>query len=211
MRVRPFLRLTLNSDKLDPRLAAQGIGTTGDGGARYAPNATRGPVETLDDGRRGFSSYGSMSYAAIKSFLYAHVDQDDPEVQGLFRWISRNYTVTENPGMATKTRPKAGLQGLFYYYHTMAKALRAYGEPTIRDDRGVEHYWAVELASQLLSTQAVNGSWKNTSDRWYENIPTLDTSYAIVTLVECMDQMKEDVDRVKSASKKTSAAPANKK
>ncbi|MCH2375981.1 MAG: hypothetical protein MK538_17485, partial [Planctomycetes bacterium] len=198
VRVQPFLRLSLNSEKLDPRLAEHGIGTTKDGGARYAPNATRGPVETLDDGRRGFSSYGSMSYAALKSFLYAHVARDDPDVRGLFRWISRNYTVTENPGMATKKKPRAGLHGLFYYYHTMAKALRAYGEPMIRDAQGAERHWSSELASQLLSMQTIDGSWKNTSDRWYENLPTLDTSYAIVTLVECMEQMRDEMSRAKS-------------
>lgn len=176
-----------NAKTVDPLLAELGIGTSGDEGFRYAPNDTRGPVETLDDNTKVFSSYGSMTYAALKTLLYARVDRDDPLVQGAVRWLSENYTVRENPGMATRSNPRAGLHGLYYYYHTMAKALSAYGEPKIRDGEGVEHDWSRELAEHLLSLQAADGTWANTSDRWYEEMPALATSYAVVSLVECME------------------------
>jgi hypothetical protein len=74
---------------------------------------------------------------------------------------------------------------LYYYYHTMAKALSVYGQPIIKDEKGVGHDWARELAQHLISLQDAEGSWKNTSERWYEEIPVLATSYAIVALVEC--------------------------
>ena len=189
-RLAVFISRCQNSKTVDPLLKEVGIGTTGDGGFRYAPNATRGPVETLDTGVRVFSSYGSMTYAGLKSLLHARVNKDDERVQQAFAWISRNFTVRENPGMATKANPRAGMEGLFYYYHTMAKALSIYGEPTIKDAKGVEHDWAKELARQLLSLQNENGSWANASDRWFESIPALGTAYAMVALCECLDFMK---------------------
>ncbi len=199
--VQPYLRLCLNRPgDVDPRLGAKGIGSTGDGGARYSPNTTRGPIETLDGGVRVFSSYGSMSYAALKSFLHARVERSDPDFRRLVEWISRNYSIDLNPGMATARNPSAGLHGLFYYYHTMAKALRLYGETTIKDAKGEPRDWAAELSAKLIGMQASDGSWVNTSDRWMENLPLLDTSYALISLVECYDQIKADLARASSAS-----------
>lgn len=175
-----------NSDTVDPLLEELGIRSSGDWGFRYAPNETRGPVESVDGGIV-YSSYGSMTYAGLKSLLYARVGKEDPRVRKAFAWISKNFTVRENPGMATKANPKAGLNGLFYYYHTMAKALSAYGERIVVDAKGVEHDWARELAEHLLAIQKEEGHWVNASDRWFENIPALDTAYSIVSLVECAE------------------------
>ena len=122
--------------------------------------------------------------------LYANVNKDDPRVKQAFGWISRTFTVKENPGMATTANPKAGLQGLFYYYHTMAKALSAYGEPVIVDAKGVRHEWARELSVHLMGIQKADGFWVNNSDRWYENLPSLDTAYSVVVLSECLDFLK---------------------
>ena len=191
-----------NAESVDPLLQGLGIGTTRDGGYRYAPNETRGPTETLDDGSRVFSSYGSMTYAALKTLLYAQVDRKDPRVAQAFDWISKNFTVTENPGMASGVNPKAALQGLYYYYHTMAKTLSLYGEPMIRDAKGVEHNWAKELAAQLVSLQKKDGAWQNTSDRWWENIEALDTAYAMVALADCQEAL------AKPAPASTPPAPA---
>ena len=194
-RAEVYLRRSLNSKTVDPLVVRAGIGTTGDGGARYSPNSTRGPVETLDDGTRVFSSYGSMSYAVLKSFLYAQVDRNDPDVQGLAKWLANNFTVRENPGMATPENPGAGRHGLFYYYQTMAKALRLWGEARLVDDSGTSHHWAPALAEHLMSIQKPDGSWQNVSDRWWENLPSLDTAYAMVALASCADQLKDEMKR----------------
>jgi squalene-hopene/tetraprenyl-beta-curcumene cyclase len=179
-----FVARCQNAKSVDPLLKELNIGTTGDGGFRYAPDETRGASESLD-GAKIFSSYGSMTYAALKSLLYANVSRDDQLVKDAFAWVSKNFTVRENPGMATKANPKSGQQGLYYYYHTMAKALKLYGQPTIKDEKGVEHNWAKELGEHLASLQDPQGFWKNTSERWFEEIPVLATSYAIVALAEC--------------------------
>ncbi|HJQ80775.1 MAG TPA: prenyltransferase/squalene oxidase repeat-containing protein, partial [Lacipirellulaceae bacterium] len=90
-----------------------------DGGFYYtvAAGGQSQAGETPDGGLR---SYGSMTYAGLKSMIYAGVSRDDPRVKAAYDWICKHYTVTENPGM--------GDNGLFYYYHTFAKALSTIGD-----------------------------------------------------------------------------------
>ena len=127
----------------------------------------------------GLRSYASMTYAGLKSFLYAGVSADDIRVQAAFDWIKRHYDLKSNPGM--------GQQGLFYYYHVFAKTLHALDQPIITDSDGVEHHWRNELISQLASMQKDDGSWINPADRWYEGDPNLVTSYALLALSYCDD------------------------
>lgn len=136
-----------------------------DGGFIYHPDPKS---------ERESKSYGSMTYAGVLSFIYANVDKEDPRVQDAVKWIKNNYTLDENPPI--------GANGLFYYYHTMAKALNAYGEPKIRDSKGIEHDWYEELAQKLIKLQREDGSWVNESDRWMESLPVLTTAYSILAL-----------------------------
>ena len=76
----------------------------------------------------------------------------------------------------------------------MARALSIYGEPVIADDHGVRHVWAKELGLRLASLQAPEGSWHNKAERWMEGLEVLDTSYALVALSIC----KEELDRTDS-------------
>ena len=61
-----------------------------------------------------------MTYAGLKSMIYAGVKKDDPRVKAAYEWVQKHYTLDENPGM--------GGNGLYYYYHTFAKALDAIGD-----------------------------------------------------------------------------------
>ena len=76
-----------------------------------------------------------MSYAGLKSMIYAGLKKDDPRVKAATTWIRKNYTLKTNPGL--------GDMGLYYYYHTVAKALHALGEneKIFVDDKGVKHDW----------------------------------------------------------------------
>jgi len=136
-----------------------------DGGFAYSPG---------DSKAGGTRSYGTMTYAGVLSFIYANVDKNDDRVQAAVRWIKDNYTLEENPPI--------GGQGLYYYYHTMSKALSVYGEPIITDSNGVQHNWYEELARKLLELQKEDGSWVNEQDRWMESMPLLTTAYAILAL-----------------------------
>jgi squalene-hopene/tetraprenyl-beta-curcumene cyclase len=115
-----------------------------------------------------------MSYAGLLSFIYAQVDKVDPRVKWVIDGLSKNYTLDENPGM--------GQDGLYYYYHTMAKALSAAGVDTLKTKDGKKVNWRQDLAKRLLNLQNPDGSWVNKYGRWWERDPHLVTSYATITL-----------------------------
>ena len=115
-----------------------------------------------------------MSYAGLLSFIYAEMDKKDQRLKAVLSWLNENYRVDENLGM--------GQQGLYYYYHTMAKALSLSGIDEIIDDTGKKRYWKKELTLELLNKQDPNGYWLNENGRWWERDPILVTSYAILTL-----------------------------
>ncbi len=190
VRLQVFLSRCQNGETVDPLVKAAGVGTSKDGGFRYQPAGTRGNTESLD-GDKIYSSYGSMTYAGLKSMLYANLTKEDPRVQAAFKWIQGSFSVKENPGMATASDPSKGQQGLFYYYHTMAKALAAYGEPVLVDAKGVKHIWAKELGEEIASLQHPQGFWDNPAERWLEGIEVLDTSYAIVSLTIAREELQK--------------------
>jgi len=117
-------------------------------------------------------SYGSMTYAGVKSLLYARVDKEDIRVKRAVSWIRSHYTLEENPGF--------GQAALYYYYMTFAKCLDALGEDVIVDDKGNKHYWREGLIKKLISLQHEKGYWVNPDARYWQNIKDLVTSYAII-------------------------------
>ena len=142
-----------------------------DGGFIYAPD---GESKAGTDAAGSPRSYASMTYAGLLSFIYANVDKNDERVKAAFKWIQEHFTLEENYGM--------GAQGLYYNYHTMAKALRLYGQSTFVDSKGITHDWYREFAEKLISVQKPEGFWVNESSRWMEALPVLATSYAILSL-----------------------------
>ena len=147
--------------------------------------------ETLDDGTKvsRLRAYGSMTYAGFKSYVYAGLKKDDPRVQAAMDWISRNYTLRENPG--------AGQDGLYYYYVIFARAMQAHGSPTIgvvsQDGSTDERRWARDLVSQLATLQEEDGSFRPMKDgaRWMEDNKVLITAYALIAL----EAAREDLEK----------------
>lgn len=148
-----------------------------DDGGFYYTIAAGGQSQAGETAEGGLRSYGSMTYAGLKSMIYAGVSRDDQRVKAAFEWIQRHYTLDENPGMGT--------QGLYYYYHTFAKALTTIGDAQIVDANGATHDWRSELAEKLLSLQNADGSWINSNTRWLEGDPNLVTAYALLALSYC--------------------------
>jgi squalene-hopene/tetraprenyl-beta-curcumene cyclase len=178
-----------NSETNDQKFAGN------DGGFVYTPandgESQAGVIQT-PDGRRVVRSYGSMTYAGLKSMIYAGLTHDDPRVKAAWGWISKNFTVDVNPGMQVND-PKLGdmsRYGLYYYYHTMARALNVYDEPTITDDKGHKHDWRVELADKLASLQKPDGSWQG-EKKWFEDNNVLSTAYAVLALQEIQQDLKQ--------------------
>ena len=96
-------------------------------------------------------------------------------MKAVINWLSDNYTLQENPGL--------GGQGLYYYFHAMAKSLVAANKPILEGKDGLKIDWRSELAATVINGQREDGSWINTkASRWMENDPVLVTSYAVMTL-----------------------------
>ncbi|TWT76340.1 Prenyltransferase and squalene oxidase repeat protein [Planctomycetes bacterium CA13] len=163
-------------------LAGQGNDTkyadkVGDGGFYYTP-AAGGQSQAGETEAGGLRSYGSMTYAGLKSMIYAGLTPDDVRVQAAMDFIRKNYSVETNPGM--------GSAGLYYYYHTFAKALDAAGVEVLDDANGKPRVWRQDLANQLISEQLDDGSWVNKeNERWMEGDRQLVTAYTLLALSYC--------------------------
>ncbi len=147
-----------------------------DGGFYYTVSAggVSAAGETPDGGLR---SYGSMTYAGLKSMIYAGLTPDDSRVAAALTWISKHYTLDNNPGL--------GDAGLYYYYHLFAKALDAAQINEFTDATGAKHDWRVELVDHLGKLQAEDGSWTNSNSKWMESDPNLATVFSLLALSHC--------------------------
>ncbi len=143
----------------------------GRGGAAGKAGGGRPDAKKGDDAPR---SYAGMTYAGLKSMIYAGLTQDDVRVKAAIAYIKKNYTLEENPGQ--------GQRGLYYYYQTFAKAMALLGTPTLVDAQGTSHDWRAELIAALAKRQAANGSWVNPVDRFMEGDPNIATSFALLAL-----------------------------
>jgi squalene-hopene/tetraprenyl-beta-curcumene cyclase len=148
-------------------------GKVNDGGFIYT--AAQGGVSMAGkETNGGLRSYASMTYAGLKSMIYAGLSREDPRVKAALTYITHHYTLDENPGL--------GQQGLYYYYHTFAKTMSVLETPTLTDSAGISHDWRAELIAALAKHQQPDGSWVNHSDRFMEGDPNLVTAYALLAL-----------------------------
>lgn len=147
-----------------------------DGGFYYTP-AAGGNSQAGNNPNGGLRSYGSMTYAGLKSMIYAGLTPDDPRVKAAIEWITKYYSIEENPGL--------GQKGLLYYYQIFAKALSTMDVDTFKDAQGKTHDWRKELAEHLFGSQQENGAWINKTDAWMEGNPDLGTAYVLIALKYC--------------------------
>jgi len=140
------------------------IYTAANGGTSFA-----GPEEG-----GGLRSYASMTYAGLKSLIYAGLTPDDPRVKAATEYIGKHYTLDENPGL--------GQKGLFYYYQAFSKTMALLGKPTFTDASNQPHEWRAELTAALAKRQEPNGSWINRADNYMEGDANLVTSYGLLSL-----------------------------
>jgi squalene-hopene/tetraprenyl-beta-curcumene cyclase len=137
--------------------------------------------ENLPEGTRSLRSYGSMTYAGLKSMLYAGLSPEDPRVRAAFDWIRAHYGFAENPGL--------GAQGHFYYLHTAARALLATNAMDVTPasaDAASPRNWRDDLVDAVCGMQREDGGWKNPTERWMEGNPELATIYAVLALEEAI-------------------------
>lgn len=160
-------------------------GSTQGGFIYTCANSGESKADTLTvDGREELRAYGTMTYAGLKSMVYAGLKKDDPRVQAALDWIRQNWTLDRNPAMPAAQAE----QGLYYYYHVFGRALAALGDDEIQDERGRPHDWRTELTRKLQETQHEDGRWVNEADRWMEGLPPLTTAYSMLALEAAFPQ-----------------------
>lgn len=150
--------------------------TYNDGSFIYNPAETKANADQNDAGPG--PGYASITYAGVKSMIYAGVDKNDPRVQEAIKWIKKNYSMEVNVGMP----PGREKHGLYYGYNMMTKALLALDMDILEDSKGNKHDWRKDLIQQLAKTQKSDGSWVNEQDRWMEGDANLVTAFALLAL-----------------------------
>ncbi|MFT4843789.1 MAG: hypothetical protein ACJA0V_000774 [Planctomycetota bacterium] len=164
-----------------------------DGGASYYPGNSAAGYIVQPDGKAVARSYGSMTYALLKSYTLAGIKGDDPRVQAAVKWIQSNWTLASNPGSDPALGEKVKYQGLYYYYMVLAQALNAAEVETVMaaqtttmvsSEKAID--WREALRSQLAKTQQPDGTWINGKNgRWMEDMSLLCTCYSMIALENC--------------------------
>ncbi|MCY2927749.1 MAG: hypothetical protein NT031_20380 [Planctomycetota bacterium] len=168
-------RLQNNAETNNRELVIEG---PNDGGFFYTYNESKGGT---GQGEKGLRSYGSMTYSGFKSLLHAGLTKDDPRVRSAFTWIRQYWGLDRNPNLPDQQSQ----EGLYYYYHAFARALKAWNEPVIKDLKGAAHNWREELIDALKARVGADGSWVNAkAARWDEGNPVLATCFAVLALQE---------------------------
>jgi squalene-hopene/tetraprenyl-beta-curcumene cyclase len=119
--------------------------------------------------------YGSLTYAGVKSLIYAKLNKNDERFKAAWDWITRNYNLDANPRM--------GADGYYYYMVTFAKTMQIADRDFIETKDGKKHYWRKEFQDKAVELQQDDGSWVNDkSGRWWESQPVLVSSYMVLSL-----------------------------
>jgi squalene-hopene/tetraprenyl-beta-curcumene cyclase len=150
------------------------------GGFYYHPNGSMADGEKDEDGRQVWHSYGNATALGLECLLEAHVDRNDPRIAATVNWLRSNYSLDEHPG-------GMGKQGLYFYYHTLARALSMYGEEPLKRPDQPAADWRRDLIVKLVALQRTDPQtglkyWVNDVNRWMETDPVLVTSYSVLAL-----------------------------
>ncbi len=165
-----------NTTEFPKKATADDLGgfyyTPSDGGNSMAGKSPDGELR----------SYGSMTYAGLKSMIFCGLTPEDKRVKAAVEWIRKHYDMSSNPGM--------GQAGLFYGYNTFSKALEALGQDPFIDAKGVAHPWRAEMIGELVKRQQDDGSWVNSNKQFQESDPNLVTAYSLLALSRCKPTQK---------------------
>ena len=157
------------------------VDSKNDGGFVYKQDESKVKSNFNINEKNGLRSYGSMTYAGLKSMIYAKLEANDYRVKAAVEWARNNYTLSENPNI--------GPEGHYYYLQCFAKAHGVMVNEFIITPDGQMHSWRVDMIKQLLGTQKGDGSWINDGPRpgvqygrWMEAIPELVTPYGLFAM-----------------------------
>ncbi len=183
-----FVRKCQNNSELnnDPEfvaeLKAKNLVVGNDGSLYYAPDPGQQklPPKKVAD-KESIAGYGSMTYDGIKTYLYAGLKKDSPEVKSAVDWVRKNYSVEVHPGFPFDAAQRQHQRGLYHYFLVMSRALDALGENPFETFDGKKHNWANEIGEQFVKLVKDSKMWQNENPAWFEGDPVLTTSYVLVT------------------------------
>ena len=185
-----FVRKCQNNSEVnnDPEfveaLKKVGMSVGNDGGLYYAPvasdKASPAGLKKVAD-KDVIVSYGAMTYDGIKTYIYAGLKKDSPEVKAAMDWVRKNWSLEIHPGFAYEEVKRNHLRGIYYYYLLMARALDVYGENPLETFDGKKHDWPKELAEHFVKVVRDSRMWQNDNPAWYENDPVITTAYVLMT------------------------------
>lgn len=148
------------------------------GGFYYRPNESRAGMVTNKEGLVVYKAQAGSTYAALLALRYARVGSDDERVKKAIQWSQQHWNLDQNTG--------TDKEGLYSYYHVLAKALVVYGDALVSRGETVRMSGRQALIEKLLSLQKIDpagrGFWVNETGRYWESDPVLTTSYALVAL-----------------------------
>ncbi len=149
------------------------------GGFYYRPNESRAGMVTNKQGKVIFKAQAGSTYAALLALRYARVGSDDERVKKAIQWSQQHWNLDQNTG--------TDKEGLYSYYHFLAKALVVYGDALVSRGETVRMSGRQALIEKLLSLQKIDpaagrGYWGNENGRYWESDPVLATAYAMVAL-----------------------------
>ena len=185
-----FVRKCQNSSEVnkDPEFVAAlkkaNMAIGDDGGLYYTPVASEkaSPAGTKKVADKDvIVSYGAMTYDGIKTYIYAGLKKDSPEVKAAMDWVRKNWSLDMHPGFAYEEVKRNHLRGIYYYYLLMARGLDVYGENPIETFDGKKHDWPKELAEQFIKVVRDSRMWHNDNPAWYESDPVITTAYVLMT------------------------------
>ncbi|MBI3858401.1 MAG: terpene cyclase/mutase family protein [Planctomycetes bacterium] len=174
-------------------LKAKGLSVGDDGSLFYAPiadpAAQKAGIRKVAD-KEVIQGYGAMTYDGLKTYIYAGLKKDSPEVKSAIDWVRKNYSMEVHPGFAFDQVQRHHLRGLYHYYLVMSRGLEAYGENPFETFDGKKHDWPRELGEQLVKSVKENKLWMNDNPGWFEGDPVLVTGYVLVTCDVLLRNMK---------------------
>jgi len=184
---------TNNDPEFVAELKSKGLVVGDDGSLYYStvadPKAQKVGTKKVAD-KESIAGYGSMTYDGIKTYLYAGLKKDAPEVKAAVDWVRKNYSVEFHPGFPFDAAKRQHLRGLYHYYLVMSRALDALGENPFETFDGKKHDWAREIAGQLVTQVKESKMWQNDNSAWFEGDPLLTTSYVLVTCNTLLKNVK---------------------
>jgi hypothetical protein len=134
--------------------------------------------------RTRYRSYGSATADGLRALLRCGYPLDHPRVAAARRWLARHFDPATHAGDFPVERVQDREGAYYYACWTFVHAMRIAGgmDP---EESGAPPRWAEDLAHELLTRQAEDGSFRNAFTMMKEDDPLVATPFAAAALAFC--------------------------